>query len=149
MIFIGSDHRGFKIKKKIKLFLDKKNLKYQDFGTNSGTLKSDYPDYAQKVCQNIKKPSDRGILICYTGTGMCIAANKIKGIRAAVVWNMFIANKSRQDDNANVLCLPAKYISSPDLEKIVDSWLKTNFSAQERYVRRLQKIKKIESKQST
>lgn len=146
MIYIGSDHRGFKVKEKIKAILDKKKLNYQDLGTNSNNAPSDYPDFAQKVGQSISSPHDRGILICYTGTGMCIAANKIKGVRASVVWNIFTAKKSREDNDANVLCLPAKFITNTNLEKIVDEWLKTKFSGQERYVRRLNKINKIESK---
>ncbi|EKD22868.1 MAG: hypothetical protein ACD_83C00222G0003 [uncultured bacterium] len=145
MIYIGSDHRGFKIKEKIKVLLDKKKLDYKDLGTNSDNAPSDYPDYAQKVGQNISGASDRGILVCYTGTGMCMAANKIKGIRASVVWNVFTAKRSREDNDTNVLCLPAKYITNKNLEKIIDSWLETKFSTEERHIRRLEKINKIES----
>lgn len=148
MIYIGSDHRGFKVKEKIKVILDKKKLNYQDLGTNSDSVPSDYPDFAQKVGQSISGPSDRGILVCYTGTGMCIAANKIKGVRASVVWNVFTAKRSREDNDANILCLPAKFITNTNLEKILNSWLETKFSGRERHIRRLNKINKIESKHS-
>lgn len=146
MIFLGSDHRGYLVKEEIKLFLNLKNIQYIDLGADSNKSSVDYPDYALKVCRHITDSTDRGILICQTGVGMCMAANKVKGIKAAVVWNLELAKKSRQDNNTNVLCLPAKYVASKNLAQIVNTWLETKFSGEGRQVKRLQKIKKFESK---
>lgn len=146
MIFLGSDHRGYLAKEKIKKNLNSKNIQYIDLGVDSNKNPVDYPDYALKVSCQITDRADRGILICQTGIGMCLAANKVKGIRAAVVWNLELAKKSRRDNDANVLCLPAKYVASKNLAQIVNTWLETKFSEDQRHIKRLQKIKKLEAK---
>lgn len=126
-IAIGSDHAGYLLKESIKKFLNSKNLQFTDFGT----FKEDsvnYPEFAYKVGTSIvNKDADMGILICATGIGMSITANKIKGIRAALVHNKETAELSRLHNNANILCLGAKVLSEETALECVDVWLNTSF----------------------
>lgn len=138
-IAIGSDHGGYKLKEEIKRYLEKKGYTYKDFGCNSEES-CDYPDYGFPVSEAVAKGEyDRGILICKTGIGMSIIANKVKGIRAALCNTSEIAKKSREHNDANVLVLAAVI----DALKIVDVWLNTNFLGG-RHKRRLDKIKMYE-----
>ena len=142
-IAIGADHAGFEEKEKIKKTLDGLGVEYTDMGTNS-TESVDYPDYAQKVGEAVADGEyDRGILVCGSGPGMAIAANKVPGIRAAVAWNEEIARLSRQHNDANVLALAARYIPDEEQEKIVKAWLETGFDGG-RHERRVEKIEQIE-----
>ena len=142
-IAIAADHAGFEEKEKIKKNLDKLGVEYEDMGTYS--LDSvDYPDYARKVGEAVAAGAyDKGILVCGSGTGMAIAANKVPGIRAAVAWNEEIARLSRQHNDANVLALAARYIPDAEQEKIVKTWLETSFEGG-RHERRVEKIEQIE-----
>lgn len=143
-IYIGSDHAGYKAKEKLKKFLEKKKIWYKDIGTHSSES-TDYPDYAFKVAEKVSENKDaRGILICGTGTGMVMAANKVKGIRAAVAYDNYSAKMSRNDNDSNVLCLRGRKFPYEDLEKIVNIWLKTPFSGAKRHKRRINKIKRYE-----
>lgn len=145
-ISIGSDHGGFLLKEELKEYLDNKNIEVVDFGTSS--LDScDYPDYALPVCVSvIENNTDFGILICTTGIGMSIAANKVDGIRAALVSNVEGAHLTREHNNANVLCLSAKFTSSELAKQIVDEFLTTEFSNESRHVRRVNKVSEIEKR---
>jgi ribose 5-phosphate isomerase B len=146
-ITIGSDHAGFELKEKIKKYLDELGYKYKDFGTDSNES-VDYPDYALKVAESVsKKEFDRGILICGSGIGMCMTANKIPGIRAALCHNIETAKLSREHNDANVLTFGAKMIDEDTAKDIVKVWLKTEFLG-ERHLRRINKIKDIEKKYS-
>ena len=138
-ICIASDHAGFKLKENIKSFLIKNNISLIDLGPNE--LKAvDYPDYAKKVAKRIKyKKSDVGILVCGSGTGMAISANKIKGVRAAVCYNNFSTSLSRQHNNANILCLGSRLTKFKDINKIVSIFLNTKFEGG-RHSRRVNKI---------
>lgn len=137
MILIGNDHAGYEVKKEIVKFLKEKNYEVVDYGCNSNDS-VDFPDYAFKVCQNIKD-DNKGILICTTGIGMSIAANKVKGIRCAKVDNVDEARLTRLHNNSNVLAISAlKDIE--ELKKIVLTFLETPFSNEERHVRRIGKI---------
>lgn len=142
-IAIGADHAGFK-KKKISLQLLKKlNYSFIDFGTVSEE-RTDYPDYASKVAKAIiEKKCDAGILFCGTGIGMSIAANKFPGIRAAVCWNKKIAKLAKEHNNANILCVPARFLKTKEVIEIIKSWLTATF-LNERHQRRLEKIEEIE-----
>jgi ribose 5-phosphate isomerase B len=127
-IAIGSDHAGYLLKETIKEYLkDKKDIEFKDYGT----FKMDscnYPEYGYKVSQAISSGEfDLGILICGTGIGMCITANKIKGIRAALVHDKKTAQLSRLHNDANVLCLGGKVVNDEDAAEIVDTWLNTSF----------------------
>ena len=145
MIFLGADHAGFQTKQAIKVKLLEIKKSFIDLGTNSEKPLVDYPDYAQLVAEKVKeKAQNQGILICGSGTGMCIAANKIKGIRASVAWDEYTAQKSREDNNANILCLSGRDTPIKEAVKIAEIWLNSIFSEKERYQKRLNKIKKIE-----
>jgi len=144
IIAVGADHGGFNLKTQIVKFL--KELKYEvhDLGTHDNKP-VDYPDYAKAVSQEILlKKADRGILICGSGVGACIAANKFPGIRAAICHDTFSARQGVEDDNINILCLGARVIG-PELAKdIVRAWLYSSFLSEERHVRRLTKVEAIE-----
>ena len=146
MIAIGADHGGFKLKEEIKKYLDENDIKYKDFGTYNEE-RTDYPIYAEKVARAIQeKKCDTGILICKSGAGMTIAANKFKGIRAALGFNKEVATASKADDDMNILVLPAEYISMSCAISIVRAWIATEFKG-ERYKDRLQMIENIEKKE--
>lgn len=146
-IIIGADHGGFELKEKIKDYLTKNGLEYDDVGTHGGNPKDDYPDYAFKVAERVSKIKNaRGILICGTGTGMVVAANKIKGIRAAVAYDVYSAKTSRNDNDINVLCLRGRKFSASKAKKVVAIWLTTEFSNEARHKRRIEKIERFENK---
>jgi len=143
-IVIGADHAGFNIKEKIKKFLDKKKINYEDLGANSFEQSDDYPDYAEKVARKVAKDNDsKGIVVCGSGMGMAIAANKIKGIRAVCAYDKYTAKMSREHNNANVLCLRGKNFPFWKIKMILHIWLSTEFSGEERHKRRIGKIEKI------
>ena len=126
-IAIACDHGGFLLKEKIIQYLEAVGLEYKDFGTYTKES-TDYPIYAKKVAEAVKKQEfDRGILVCGTGLGMSIAANKIKGIRAVCVENTYSARVSRAHNNANILCLGGRVLGDHLALDIVDIWLKTGF----------------------
>ncbi len=142
-IAIAADHAGYEEKEKLKKTLDKIGIEYADMGTNS-TESVDYPDFARKVGEAVAGGEyDKGILVCGSGTGMAIAANKVPGIRAAVAWNEEIARLARQHNDTNVLALAARYIPDEEQEKIVKTWLETEFEGG-RHERRIEKIEQIE-----
>ncbi len=146
MIYIGADHGGFKLKEHLKKFLASEKLEFKDVGANSFKKDDDYPDYAGKAAREVSKNpiSNVAILICRSGQGVCIAANKFAGVRAALVWNTQEAKMSRSDDMTNVLCLPADYISPHMAENIVDSWLATPYSSEVRHMRRVKKVGELD-----
>ena len=126
-IALGSDHAGFELKESLKRYLDSKNLKYTDFGVFSMD-RSNYPEYAYKVSMAIIQDNyDRGILICGTGIGMCITANKIKGIRAGLAHDINTAQLSRLHNDSNILCLGGRELKESKAMDIVDVWLNTSF----------------------
>lgn len=138
-IAMGSDHAGFELKNKIKTYLEEKGYGVIDFGTNS-TDSVDYPDYAHLVSQSVEsKESKEGILICGSGNGMIMSANKHQGIRAALCWNKEIAELARQHNDANVLSLPARFVSEEDALSMVEAFLNTKFEGG-RHLRRVHKI---------
>ena len=138
-IFISSDHAGFKLKEAIKIYLEKKKINFQDFGPlNENSV--DYPDYAKKLAKRVKaKKSDIGILVCGSGTGMAISANKIKDIRAAVCYNPKSTRLSRQHNNANIIALGARLTKKSLSLKLVELFLKTKFEGG-RHFKRVKKI---------
>lgn len=147
MIYIGADHGGYKLKEHLKKVLAKQKLDFKDVGASSFKPGDDYPDYAVKVAKQVSKNQldNLGILICRSGQGVCIVANKFKGVRGALVWNTSEAKVSRTDDMSNVLCLPSDYISPHTAENILEAWLETNYSTDSRHMRRVKKINQIES----
>jgi len=139
-VAIGSDHAGFFLKENLKEYLKEIGVEYKDFGT--GNKKAiDYPDIAFKVAKTIAEDSyDKGILICGTGIGMSIVANKVKGIRASLCENLFSAYYSREHNDANILTMGAWQVGYRMAREITKTWLETPFSEEEDHVRRLQKI---------
>ncbi|MBD3224511.1 MAG: ribose 5-phosphate isomerase B [Caldithrix sp.] len=124
---LGSDHAGYLLKEKIKEHLNNKKISYKDYGTFKMDS-CDYPEFGYKVSQAVvNNETDLGILICGTGIGMCITANKIKGIRAAQAWDEQTAQLSRLHNNANILCLGGRILEEDQALKIVDVWLNTSF----------------------
>ena len=143
-IAIGSDHGGYKLKGSLKKYLQELNIEYKDFGCES-EKSVDYPDIGIKVSNEVRDGNyERGILICGTGIGMSIVANKIKGIRASLCHDALSARKAREHTDANILALGESVIGIGLAQEIVKIWLKSNYSQEERHVRRLNKIKKIE-----
>ncbi|MFC1780461.1 ribose 5-phosphate isomerase B [Patescibacteria group bacterium] len=138
-IFIASDHGGYKLKEVIKEELKALGNKLEDLGTNSEES-VDYPDFAQKLCKKVLDEKARGILICGTGIGMSIAANKFEGIRAAVCTDSYMAQMSKEHNDSNVLCLGARVMDEKSAKKIVKVWVKTECSNEERHGRRVGKI---------
>lgn len=142
-IAIGSDHAGYDLKCAIINYLQRKNIEVYDVGAFSKDS-VDYPDYALQVCQILnRKNSDLGILICYTGIGMSIAANKVKGIRAALVTTEENAKLTREHNDANILCLGAKDVDFEKAKKIIDVFLTTQFAGG-RHLQRVTKVMNIE-----
>ncbi len=138
-IFIGSDHGGFFLKEEIVSYLEGKGHIIEDFGCTSADS-VDYPDFAQKVCQAVlEEDAAQGILICGTGIGMSIAANRFKGIRAALCHDAFTARMSREHNNANILCLGARVLGVSVVLDMIDVWLDTAFAGG-RHAHRLQKM---------
>jgi len=152
-IAIGSDHAGFQLKQDIIKYL-KSRHEVKDFGTFSSES-CDFPDYARKVCEAVFKGKyERGILVCLAGTGMAVASNKFKDIIATSIYSpnedsLEIIKHDREHLNSNVLCLGAKFLNIEFAKKIIDVWLSTDFKGNElggeRFIRRLNKIKKIEN----
>ncbi|MFC1894828.1 ribose 5-phosphate isomerase B [Candidatus Dependentiae bacterium] len=139
-ITIGSDHKGYSLKCAIKKELGDK-IELIDVGTDS-QVRTDYPIYAKKVCNNILEgKTDFGILICGSGIGMSIAANRHDGIYAALCWNEQVAKLAKADDNSNILVLPSDFLTSKDSFAIIHAWLYTEFKC-ERYLDRLKLIDK-------
>ena len=144
-VAIGCDHAGMAMKNQIIPLLEELNVEITDFGTNAGES-CDYPDYGEKVSEVVSNGSiDRGILICGTGIGMCIVANKFPGVRAALCCEDYSAKMSRLHNDANILVLPGRIIDADTAKGIVKTWLKTDFEGG-RHQRRLDKIKAIEAK---
>lgn len=140
MIAIGSDHGGFELKKEVMAHLDARGLEYKDFGTYSDA-NCDYPVYGKAVAKAVASGEcERGIIICGTGIGISIAANKVHGIRAALCGDCFSAEATRQHNDANVLALGARVVGPGLALKIVDTFLDTPFSNGERHIRRIEMI---------
>ncbi|MBW2969804.1 ribose 5-phosphate isomerase B [Candidatus Woesearchaeota archaeon] len=145
IVHIGADHAGFQLKEHLKKFLQKKGYEVKDWGAYKLVKTDDYPDYAAKVAKAVQKEG-MGILICGSAEGICIAANKIKGIRAVPIWNTKLAKLSREHNDANVLCLSGWMLTKKQAEQIAITWLKTPFSNKPRHKRRIEKIRRLEWK---
>jgi ribose 5-phosphate isomerase B len=144
-IVLGSDHRGFAVKQRLAATLAKNGHEVRDLGVASGDGAADYPDYAIPVAEAVANgKADRGILVCGTGFGMCIVANKVKGIRAVSCRDPIEAEMSRRHNNANVLCMSADFLGQELIDRLVHVWLTTDFEGG-RHQRRVEKIASYES----
>ena len=143
MIFLGADHRGFELKESIKNYLEKENIEHTDCGVFS-TDRADYPLIAKKVCSQMDKENDKAILICGSGIGMSMAANKIKGIRAGTCFNVECAVDGKEHTDINCLVLPGDFIKIDEAIEIINTWLNSKFLGG-RYLERIQMIENIEN----
>jgi ribose 5-phosphate isomerase B len=144
-IALGSDHRGYRLKEEIKEFIETQSHEVLDFGTNAESPPVDYPDIAFQVGENVARvDSDKGILVCMTGVGMCIAANKVRGVRAALATDARTAEFSRKHNDANVLCLQGGFVDPQKAREIVGVFLATEYEGG-RHERRIEKISERES----
>lgn len=142
MIYLGADHRGFRLKEEIKKFLAEKNYQFEDMGNFAYDPNDDYTDFAKLVAKKVsEKPEEnKGILICGSGVGVDIVANKFKGVRSALADDVQTAKQSREHDDTNVLSLPADEVNFEIAKQIITVWLETPFSNGEKYKRRIGKI---------
>jgi ribose 5-phosphate isomerase B len=145
-IALGADHAGFELKNQIKQHLAGQGIEVEDIGTSTSDS-VDYPDFARNVAERvIDRRADFGMLVCGTGIGMCISANKVPGIRAANCDSIFTAQMAREHNDANVLTLGARVLQPEAAREIVDTWLKTTFAGG-RHQRRVDKIHQIEQQE--
>lgn len=148
MLYLAADHRGFQLKEAIKRFLTERSVAFEDVGAAAYAEGDDYVDFAVAAAEEIAaNPLEhKGIFLCGSGHGVDMVANKFRGIRAALCWNRDVAKQSREHEDANVLVLPTDWLDEQAAEEIVIAWSGTDFSNEERHVRRLEKIKEIEQK---
>ncbi|MDD2677952.1 MAG: ribose 5-phosphate isomerase B [Candidatus Paceibacterota bacterium] len=146
MLYLGADHRGYYLKEAIKEFLKSRKVEFEDLGNAQYDKDDDYPDYAELLAKKVLKneKENKGILICGTGVGMSIVANKFKGIRAGLCLSGYLAKRAKEEDDINVLCLAADITDEKTSQTIIKEWLKTSFLSEKRHQRRLEKIKKVE-----
>lgn len=148
LIYIGSDHRGFGFKEKLREFLRNEGYEVVDVGDKVYDEADDYPDFASAVAEKVGADPERrrGILLCGSGVGMDVAANKFAGVRSALGFSPDQVYAARHDDDANILSLPVDFLPEEDALKILKVFLATPFAGEERYKRRIEKILKIEEK---
>jgi len=145
-IFLGADHNGYHLKEKVFAYLSKRQYNVEDVGDKELDPEDDFPEFAAASAIKILGEDDaRAILICGGGQGMCMAANRFRGIRASVIWDEKEARLTRNDNDSNVLCLPSRVLDNEDQEwqKIVDVWLETPFAGAARYVRRNRQLDEL------
>ena len=145
-VFVGADHAGFNLKNAVMAHLSKRNIDVEDEGDQQLDPNDDYPQFAYTVATKVLGSEDddpRGILLCGSGQGMCIAANRVRGIRAALCWSEDIARETRNDNDSNILCIPARTLTEEEALNIIDVWLDTQFSGAARHVRRINEIEEL------
>jgi ribose 5-phosphate isomerase B len=145
-IYIGADHNGFELKKNLAELLRRGGYEVVDEGDKALKPEDDFPQFAGRVVAAMLASDEqdpKGILICGSGQGMCIAANRFKGIRASVVWDVEEARMSRNDDDSNVLCLPSRMLDEKQAEAITMAWLNTPFAGASRYKRRIKELDEL------
>ncbi|MDB5182837.1 MAG: ribose 5-phosphate isomerase [Candidatus Saccharibacteria bacterium] len=145
-VYVGSDHNGFKLKATLVSYLQKQGFEVVDDSTGELNPEDDYPVFARKVTADMlasADPEPRGILICGSGQGMCMAANRFKGIRAALGYDRESVRAARNDDDANVLCLAVRTLEAEGGYGLIDTFLRTPFAAAPRFIRRVQEMDQI------
>jgi RpiB/LacA/LacB family sugar-phosphate isomerase len=143
LVVIGSDHAGFWLKEEIRRHLDHREIAWVDMGPGKLNTKDDYPDYAKRVAELVVRKKAKGILVCSTGFGMAMAANKVKGARAVSVESIEGARLARRHNDANILCLGSRFLKQTTSKKIMDVFLNEKFEGG-RHLRRLNKIRRLE-----
>lgn len=146
VIFLASDHAGFELKNELREHLVHHGHKVEDMGPATLDPEDDYPQFTYRVTTKVLGSEDkdpRGILICGSGQGMGMAANRVRGIRSIVAWNEEVAKAGRQDENSNVLALPSRFLDNATVFRIADAWLEEPFSNAARHRRRLEEIEEL------
>ncbi len=144
MIYIGADHQGRLVKADLLAFLKSQEIGFEEVGENNYSPEDDYPDFAAAVSLRVlRDESNRGILLCGSGQGMAIAANRFKGIRAGLCWNLEEVTLARSDDDINVLCLPKTAFADESWQDIVKAFLETEFKNAPKYSRRIEKLDRL------
>ncbi len=146
MIYLGADHRGYSLKEEIKKSFKLDDIEFKDLGNLNYDENDNYPDFVKKVAGEVlsNPKENKGILLCGTGIGMSIAANKFKGIRAGLCLSGYMAKRAVEEDDINILCLAADITDIGTIKKIIKEWLKARFKDEERYKKRIEKILEIE-----
>lgn len=146
-VFLGADHNGFHLKEQVFAYLSKREVDVEDVGDREFNEDDDFPEFAQMAAIKVLGEDDdaRAILICGGGQGMCMAANRFRGIRASVIWDEYEARMTRNDNDSNILCLPSRILDNDPAEwqKIIDTWLETPFANAERYRRRNRQLDEL------
>lgn len=145
-VFLGSDHRGFHLKEKIFAYLSKRGYDVEDVGDAELDPEDDFPEFAQRAAIKVLGEDDaRAILLCGGAQGMAMAANRFRGIRASVIWDEKEAEITRNDNDSNILCLPARLLEddTEEWQAILETWLKTEFAGAARYVRRNRQLDEL------
>ncbi len=144
-VALAADHAGYDLKQSLLAFLNKQGYEVTDLGTDTGDVPSDYPDFAKKVSDAVLSGrAERGVLVCGSGVGACIAANKVHGIYACLCHDTYSAHQGVEHDNMNVICLGSRVVGTELAREIVKAFLNARFSGEERHVRRFGKIQAIE-----
>lgn len=143
MIYLGTDHGGFKLKEALKKWLEKEGIEYEDIGNTVYDPLDDFVDFGAKVAKKVQEGLGKGVLFCRSG-GMALVANKFKGVHAVEVWNLETARHAKEHRDANVLSIPADYVNSQQVCDMVKTWLDGEVLTEKKYLRRTDKIKIIE-----
>lgn len=147
-IYLAADHAGFERKEQLKRWLTQSGQHVEDLGAAALDAQDDYPQYAFAVAEHVTTHAESvGILICGNGQGVCVAANKVRGARAVSAWSPEVAKTTRNDDHANILCLPGRFLDDATTQSIVDAWLQAPVSTEDRHERRLKTIADYEMRQ--
>lgn len=144
MFYIAADHAGHKLKKELEQIFKNQEMEFEDLGAKNYDEHDDFTDFVTPLAKKVLETGNKGILICGSGHGMCIAANKVAGIRAIVGYNISGTELGRKHNDANVLCLAGRVLSKDHAAAIIKTFLNTEFSGEERFVRRNQKITELE-----
>lgn len=147
-IYLGSDHNGFHLKEKVFAYLSKRGYNVEDVGDTELNPDDDFPEFAQQAALKVigdPEEDSRAILLCGGGQGMCMAANRFRGIRASVIWDAYEAKMTRNDNDSNILCLPSRILDDNEVlwQDILDTWLTTPFANAERYRRRNRQLDEL------
>jgi len=144
LIYVGADHRGFHLKEKVVEFLRGLDYEVKDLGAKIYDKDDDYNEISVKLAEKVARENTKGILLCGSGVGVCLAANKVLGVRAALCTSQKQARLAREDSDANILCLATDLINEEENFEIAKTFLETVFSSEERFIRRINKIKEYE-----
>lgn len=146
MIYLGADHRGYKLKEELKGWLVSRGCDVTDLGNDKYDRDDDFVDFAIRLGQRVVRDGQRGVLVCGSGVGMAVAANKVGGVRAGVLTSGRQARIAREEDDINIACLGADFMTTEEAKEVVEIFVETLFLSEERYVKRIQKIKNYEKK---